>query len=169
MRLVIFLITLCLSLCLSAQSQADIIFGSVKVPPVPPNMTMASGYLTLQNTSSKDIILTKVTSNLSEKAEFHSHVWQNGVAKMIKLDSLLVPANTRVTFQSGGKHIMLIKLKKDRHKMDSIVFTFIDSNGKSYTAKTHKVTPLTPPSPTKHQDEQTHNHNHHHNHYHNHH
>jgi copper(I)-binding protein len=69
-------------------------------------------YFEIQNNSNKDYNLINVASDIANKVELHqSFIDEKGVAKMVKLDKLVIPATSSVTLQPGGIHIMLLDLK----------------------------------------------------------
>ena len=74
-----------------------------------PGMEMSAGYLTLRNNSSEDIAITNVTSPQFGSVQIHETVVENDIARMRKLDELVVPAGGEAVLERGGKHLMLMK------------------------------------------------------------
>jgi copper(I)-binding protein len=70
---------------------------------------MTAGYLTLSNNSAQAITITHVTSNEYASVEMHESVIEDGVARMYPLRDLTLPAGKSVTFEPGGKHLMLMR------------------------------------------------------------
>lgn len=97
-----------------------------------PGMANTAGYMELTNVSGSDIVLTKAMSDIAEKVEYHNHIMDSGVMKMVKLDKLAIPAGEKVTFQSGGLHLMFIGLTKKKDLPDKIEVTLISESGKKY-------------------------------------
>lgn len=75
------------------------------------NISAAFG--TLHNTSEQPIALQKVVIKGEVKgiAELHQTSNDNGVMKMLKVDSITIPAKQSVELAPGGLHIMLINLQ----------------------------------------------------------
>ena len=101
-----------------------------------PGVTVAALYLEVKNNGSEDFILS-ISSPVSEIAEIHNtEISADGTARMVRLENVAVPSGEELFFLPGGKHIMLIDLKKeltpgDNHK---IVMEFKNSGKKSVNA-----------------------------------
>ncbi|MEW5815115.1 MAG: copper chaperone PCu(A)C [Spirochaetota bacterium] len=71
-------------------------------------------YLTLINLSSEPDRLVGVESEMAENAELHTSGMKDGKMTMMHMEEgFEIPGGGRLTLESGGNHIMLIKLKKD--------------------------------------------------------
>ncbi len=97
-----------------------------------PGMANTAGYMVLTNTSNSDIVLTTAKSKIAEKVEYHNHVMNSGVMKMVKLDELIIPAGKTVTFQSGGLHLMFIGLTQRNDLPTKVPVTLISKSGDEY-------------------------------------
>lgn len=74
-------------------------------PPLP-GRSMAAAYFTLENKGAADRLVS-VESPISERVEIHTHLNEDGVMKMRKLDGLDLAAGETAEFKPGGLHIML--------------------------------------------------------------
>lgn len=97
-----------------------------------PGMANTAGYMELTNLTKSDIILTKAMSDIADKVEYHNHIMNSGVMKMVKLDKLVVPAGEKITFQSGGLHLMFIGLTKKKNLPNKVEVTLISETGEQY-------------------------------------
>lgn len=70
-----------------------------------------AGYLVLVNEGPADA-LVGVESPIARKVEMHVADMSGGVMRMKAEDRVAVPAGGRVIFAPGGRHLMLIGLKK---------------------------------------------------------
>lgn len=77
-----------------------------------PGTTISAAYLTLNNTSNKDITLIGITSEVSEHIELHNHEMNNGLMQMRQVNHIVIPANEQVVLQPSGLHIMIFNLEK---------------------------------------------------------
>jgi hypothetical protein len=68
---------------------------------------MAAGYLTLRNTTSEDITINKVTSPQLKSVEMHESILDDGISRMYALPEIVIPPGGAVSFEAGGKHLML--------------------------------------------------------------
>ncbi len=123
------------SLLLGHALAAEIVITDAKVPLLPPNVKNAAAYLSIKNTSNKTIELVNVTSSISEKAEFHTVVYEDKVSKMKQLLSLTLEKGETLNFTPGGKHIMLVKLLKPLKKGQEIELTFSTKSGTTHSSK----------------------------------
>jgi periplasmic copper chaperone A len=107
-----------------------------------------SGYLTIENGGPTPETITSVSSPDFGRVELSDHLMEGGMMKMVKLDTLEVPGNGQVVFNSGGKHLMLFDAKRELKNGDSVKVTLTFSN--SGPIETNFVVlneiPLSPPS-----------------------
>jgi copper(I)-binding protein len=99
-----------------------------------PGMANTVGYMELTNNSNDNIILTSAKSAVADRVEVHDHIMNDGVMKMVKLDSLTIMANETKTFQSGGLHLMFIGLNEQDVMKKTIDVTFIFQDGSEQVA-----------------------------------
>ena len=90
----------------AAPHEAGITITNAALRPPLPGRTMAAAYFTLNNNSEADRLLS-VESPISERVEIHTHLNEDGVMKMRKLDGLDLAAGETTAFKPGGHHIML--------------------------------------------------------------
>ena len=74
--------------------------------PLPGSGTSAA-YLTLNNNSAEDIVITRVVSPEFASVAMHESVLKDGVSRMRPLARLVVPAHGTLGLEPGGKHLML--------------------------------------------------------------
>lgn len=93
------------------------------------NISAAFG--TLSNTSEQPIALQKVVikGEIKGIAELHQTSNDNGVMKMLKVDSITIPAKQSVELAPGGLHIMLINLPKPLEVGKTIALELAFDNG----------------------------------------
>jgi hypothetical protein len=103
------------------------------VKAIPPGTNNSAAYFNIENHSDEDIAITQVSSDGARITEFHQHVMEQGLMKMNKLDSLNIPANSRVELKPGHYHLMLIQLKQPIRPGDKIKITLGLSSGESFT------------------------------------
>ena len=77
-------------------------------------------YLTIRNDGGQADRLTGVNCIAAEHASVHETRVEQGVAKMMPVDSLEIPARGKVEFKPGGYHVMLEGLKQDLKVGDSV-------------------------------------------------
>lgn len=93
------------------------------------NISAAFG--TLSNTSEQPIALQKVIikGKIKGVAELHQTTNDNGMMKMLPVDSIAIPAKQSVELAPGGLHIMLINLPKPLEAGKTIALKLAFDNG----------------------------------------
>lgn len=94
-----------------------------------PNVPNSAAFFTVKNNSDKDIAITSANSDIAEKNELHTHIKENKMIKMMKIEKLVVPAKSSLELKSGGEHIMLMGLKKELKAGDEINLELSFSDG----------------------------------------
>ena len=98
------------------------------VAPLPGNSTSVA-YATLHNNSERSIAMNSISSPEFARVELHETSINNGVARMNRIDSLLIAAHEDVTLAQGGKHLMLLDPLQDRAADDHITLEIHYSAG----------------------------------------
>lgn len=98
-----------------------------------PNVPNSAAFFVIKNNSDKDIAITSANSDIAEKNELHTHIKENKMMKMMKIEKLVVPAKSSLELKSGGDHVMLMGLKKELKVGDeiSLELSFSDGDKKS--------------------------------------
>ena len=98
-----------------------------------PNVPNSAAFFVIKNNSDKDIAITSANSDIAEKNELHTHIKENKMMKMMKIEKFVVPAKSSLELKSGGDHVMLIGLKKELKAGDeiSLELSFSDGDKKS--------------------------------------
>ena len=94
-----------------------------------PNVPNSADFFVIKNNSDKDIAITSANSDIAEKNELHTHIKENKMMKMMKIEKLVVPAKSSLELKSGGDHVMLIGLKKELKAGDEISLELSFSDG----------------------------------------
>ena len=98
-----------------------------------PNAPNSAAFFVIKYNSDKDIAITSANSDIAEKNELHTHIKENQMLKMMKIEKLVVPAKSSLELKSGGDHVMLMGLKKELKAGDeiSLELSFSDGDKKS--------------------------------------
>jgi copper(I)-binding protein len=104
------------------------------VPWAPPAIKVHAAYLTVVNRSDGDQLVVGAESPDYERVELHSSSIKDGRSEMRPLDRIAVPANTRIAFEPGGMHLMLINPKRAYAINDRIRFVLQMQGGERLEA-----------------------------------
>ena len=102
---------LCLAAFLAAcgEPQPPLVADEVEITRPMPGRHMSAGYLVLTNNTDEPVRITGATSPQFGKVEIHETTLEDGVARMRRLEELVVPARQSVRLERGGKHLMLMR------------------------------------------------------------
>ncbi|PCJ87173.1 MAG: hypothetical protein COA54_06635 [Thiotrichaceae bacterium] len=99
----------------------------------PPVSKVMVAYMTIENNGAQDTTIVKAESDLYSSIEFHETQHENGMARMIRHDDLLIPANDHVTLKRGGKHFMLFNPVKRLKEGDTVTIKLTMNNNATQT------------------------------------
>lgn len=88
----------------------------------------SAAYMILVNNSDKADRLLSATTDVAETVELHNSEMADGVMRMRPVETIDIPANSKVELQPGGLHIMLIGLKQDLNDGDTVNLTLTMEN-----------------------------------------
>lgn len=100
---------------------------------MPPGSNVTAGYFLISNNSNKDIVLTGVTSSKFNAIEMHNIIEKNNVLAMVKQESIIIPANSKLEFKPMSYHLMLMGPSKQFTENEKIDITFKIKNNNSIT------------------------------------
>lgn len=108
----------------------------------PPNAKVLAAYMTIENHTSKEKVLTGATSPAFAKIEIHKTVHKGDMATMEEQKELPIATHGTVKMQPGGLHLMLYTPNKKLTAGDSVSFTltFADGSTSAVDAKVKKAT-----------------------------
>ena len=127
------------------------------LPPTSPNGAV---YLTLTNHGAHPDKLLSASADVAERVEVHSHILEDGMMKMRRVESVILPPHEDVLFAAGAQHIMLMGLKQplaagDRfglllefdqaeQTLVEFVVQMVDAEGAGTTHHNHGTSPSKP-------------------------
>ena len=107
-------------------------FNGMWIRSAPPGVTSMAAYMSLTNTSDKDIIIKEIEAPDFAMAMIHDTVIEDGVASMDHLDTLVVKAGEEVALAPLQKHIMLMRPNRNLNKGSVSRLVLIDQQGTRY-------------------------------------
>ena len=124
---IIILVCLPLATC-SKEQQNTITVQNAWIREAAPNASTMAGYLTINNTTTQDRVLTFARSQNFNAIEFHRTVIKDGVVKMHHQDELVLLAGESIQFKPGDFHLMLIGPKTEFKANDEVMITLCFKN-----------------------------------------
>ncbi|MBO9581156.1 MAG: copper chaperone PCu(A)C [Sphingobium sp.] len=98
----------------------------VRLNPNPDNPS--AGYLTIHG-GSTPVTLRAIETDAAVRLEMHESMTHGGMASMAPIDTVDVPAGSKVEFKPGGKHIMLWQVNQQAIAAGKVEFKLTFSNG----------------------------------------
>ena len=95
-----------------ANDEKRLVIEDAWIAEAPPVSKVMVAYMRLKNTGTETIEIIHAESDLYSSIEFHETIHENGLARMIRHDTLHIPANNRLELKPGGPHIMLFNPTK---------------------------------------------------------
>ena len=111
--LIVFLASVAMTVYVRAESVQT---GSITISNATARATMAgqknaAGFLTIENNGNDDILLS-ASSNVATATEIHEMKMDGNVMQMRPVESLSIPAKSKLELQPGGYHLMFMGLKE---------------------------------------------------------
>lgn len=108
---------------------------------VPAGQTVTAAFMQLENSSDVKRIIVNASSPESRVVELHEHIHEQGMMKMRRLESLVIPASDKTILQPGGLHIMMIGLHQPLKLGQNVTLTleFADGSSKTISAPVRKI------------------------------
>jgi len=88
----------------------------------------AAGYLTLQNNGGADVVLTGASSPACGMLMLHKSQDSSGMAMMMDVPSVTIPAHGSITFAPGGYHLMCMQPTMKIGEIVNITLLFQDGS-----------------------------------------
>jgi copper(I)-binding protein len=107
----------------------DLEIVHVQARATPPGAMTTGGYMIIRNTGSTDDTLIGGSATFAGKTEVHEMKMQGEVMKMRRLEQgLPIPAGQTVTLESGGYHMMFMRLQQALKPGESYSGTLVFAN-----------------------------------------
>ncbi len=95
----------------------------------PPTSRVLAAYMQIINLTDTDLTVTGVTSPDFDSADLHRTVVEDGVASMLPVPELTIPAAESVLLEPGGLHLMLFDPVRPLLQGDSVTLVLHRSDG----------------------------------------
>lgn len=106
-------------------------------PATPPGSTVGAAYMRIEAREA-DTLVT-VSSPIASSVELHRTSFEEGMAQMRKVDSVIVAPNAPLTLESGGLHLMLMGLATPLQAGESFEVTLNFQQAGEFTTKVEVV------------------------------
>ena len=93
------------------------------------NPRVGGAFFVMRNPSARPVKLVEARSDVARKTELHTHLMQDGVARMRQVDAIEIPAQGMAALQRGGDHVMLMGLTAPLEQGESFPLTLVFDDG----------------------------------------
>ena len=93
------------------------------------NPKVGGVFFVMRNPSAEPVKLVDARSNVARKTELHTHLMQDGIARMRQVESIEIPAQGMAPLQRGGDHVMLMGLTAPLAQGASFPLTLVFDDG----------------------------------------
>ena len=112
------------SYALAQAHSGDIVVSEAWSRATPGGARNGAAFMQITSKSTGDKLL-KAKSDVAERVELHTHIHEQGVMRMRRVDAIEVPAGKTVMLQPGGYHVMLMDLKRPLDAGDKVDLTLV--------------------------------------------
>lgn len=113
------------------KADTDFTVGAAWIAEAPPTSSVMVGYMTINNPGAEAIDIISAKSDIYSSIEFHETLHEDGMAKMVRHDSLHIPAHGSLQLKRGGKHLMLFNPATPLKAGDTVSITLTTENNTS--------------------------------------
>mgnify|MGYP000470962172 CR=1 FL=1 len=103
-----WLITALLGAALAGAAQAELVVDNAWARATPPGFAKGAVYLDIRNDGRRSDTLVGVHTDRAGRAELHRTIEEGGNSRMVHTPRVRVPADSSVTFEPGGRHVMMM-------------------------------------------------------------
>jgi copper(I)-binding protein len=141
----------------AAQAGDELRVNDAWLREAPPVTSVHAAYLTLENSGSGPVVIDRVSSPDFARVEIHRSEVADGMARMIAVERLEIPAGGSLALEPGGYHLMLFDARRPLRAGESTTLLLHRDNG----SEIRVTVPVRRGADTEHQDHAGDGHHHH--------
>lgn len=110
----LLLLAASLSVCpvaIAGTAAEELVIDDAYVRAVPPGAGASAMFMTVNNTGSSSRSIVDASSGVARVVELHTHLHEDGVMRMRRIERIDIEAGGRTVLEPGGLHVMLIGLQ----------------------------------------------------------
>jgi hypothetical protein len=116
-------------------ADADLDIQEPWIREAPPTASVLAAYMVINNHGDSPAEITAITSPDFDHTELHQTRVEDGMARMVPVKRLEIPAAGTVSLEPGGMHLMLFTPKRPLREGDSVTLVILQRNGDPVTVK----------------------------------
>lgn len=119
---------------LAAAADMGVMVEGPWVREAPPSAPALGAFMVLHNHGAKPLVLVGAECEVAAEVQLHRTVMEGGMARMIRQESIEIPANGSLEFKPGDYHLMLMKPKRALKAGERVEITLKFKDGSSQAA-----------------------------------
>jgi copper(I)-binding protein len=96
----------------------------------PPNARALAGYMVIENRGAKALTLVGARSGAFGRVEIHRTATEGDMVQMQRIERVEIPAHSRAAFEPGGRHLMLMKPKRELRAGETVTLELVFDDGR---------------------------------------
>ncbi|MBY6203690.1 copper chaperone PCu(A)C [Halomonas denitrificans] len=100
------------------------------IPAAPPGAPMLAGYMTLLNDGDEAVRIASARAEGFRRVELHRSFHEDGMARMRRVDGLVIEPGEAITLERGGLHLMLMQPVRSPPPGHSVRIEFLDTRNR---------------------------------------
>ncbi|MHA6333568.1 copper chaperone PCu(A)C [Qipengyuania sp. CAU 1752] len=120
---------------LEQQARSDISIEAARLALPPVSGNPAALYFELGNDGAEPLALLGVTVTQADSAIMHDIVREDGAVRMVDMSPAMLASGQTVTFEPGGRHVMVMGLDPAVGAGDMVDVTLRFDNGREYSRR----------------------------------
>ena len=130
------------SISVAENSEPQFIISNAWIKYNPMQGRLSAAYMDIENTSDVDGVLVGTSAQTPIHTMMHESIEEDGITKMLHLESVSIGAGTNISFAPRGLHIMLMNMPSGLEVGSTLPMVLEFANGEKVEAQ-YKVCPLT--------------------------
>lgn len=131
---VLFLLAV-LGLIPAANASTALEISQPWVREAPPGARVMAGYLNIRNGGAATVTVMAISSPDYARAEIHRTVVEDGIARMQPVEQLEIPADSAISLEPGGLHLMLFEPGRPLQEGDTVTLIIHRADGACMTVE----------------------------------
>jgi copper(I)-binding protein len=103
-----------------AHAETDLRISNAWIREAPPGSHVLAGYLTIENAGTAAVTVAGISGDDFSSIEIHRTVIEDGMARMLSIGQLDIPAGNAFILEPGGYHLMLFNPRRTLTSGDSV-------------------------------------------------
>lgn len=112
-----------------ANAETDLRISNAWIREAPPGSHVLAGYLSIENAGTAAVTISGISGDDFSSIEIHRTVIEDGMARMLSIGQLDIPAGDSFVLEPGGYHLMLFNPGRALTTGDSVELLLHVKNG----------------------------------------